>query len=232
MDNSRLCKNCGSEAPLSAYICGSCKAVLRDRIPDLNTWNLIKGLFWNPSATLEYILCSERKNLLPVVLFLAAFKLYTIALIVSGQMGSGRPVRLLTLILSTLILSVLLAGVSFISLKINYKNPLKEKSRLNHFSLYAYSLLPVGLSLPLLQMLEYSFFGEYIFVPVPSPLHINPVLTYLFIFFESLPVIYSAYLMVRSSQVLTMNSRTAVIFSLLFLPLAFALQMYLIIIIG
>src|SRR3972149_10116139 len=75
MKNSIACPNCSTENPPYVYICKSCNSFIRDRVYNIDLWNLTGLLIENPKKAFQLIVYSEHKNFIIFILLLVAAKL-------------------------------------------------------------------------------------------------------------------------------------------------------------
>jgi len=75
MNNRITCSNCSDENPLYAYTCKNCNSFIRERVFNIDLWNVIGLLIESPKKAFEQIVFSEHKNFISFLLIFIAVKL-------------------------------------------------------------------------------------------------------------------------------------------------------------
>ncbi len=74
MKNIVTCPNCSSENPYYKETCSSCNSFIRDKISNLDLWNIIGLLIENPVKAFRQIIYSQHKNFIFFILFFVSIK--------------------------------------------------------------------------------------------------------------------------------------------------------------
>ncbi|NOX19606.1 MAG: hypothetical protein GXO87_15160, partial [Chlorobi bacterium] len=68
MKNNVICKNCGAENPFYLLTCKSCNAYIRDKVSNINLWEIIWKLIETPVEAFRQIIYAEHKNFTSTIL--------------------------------------------------------------------------------------------------------------------------------------------------------------------
>ena len=74
MKNVITCKSCGAENPFYGIICTECKSYLRERIVNIDLFNVTSLLIHSPREAFTQIIRAEHKNFIFFLLLLASAK--------------------------------------------------------------------------------------------------------------------------------------------------------------
>ncbi|MBZ0198889.1 MAG: hypothetical protein K8H86_03410, partial [Ignavibacteriaceae bacterium] len=74
MKNPAVCKSCGAENPLYQLTCAKCKSYLRERVVNIDLWDLLALLLHSPSEAFRLIIKAEHKNFIFFILLFTAVK--------------------------------------------------------------------------------------------------------------------------------------------------------------
>ncbi len=145
MNNSITCSNCSSENPHYAYICINCNSFIRERVFNIDLWNVIGLLIENPKKAFELIVCSEHKNFISFLLiFIAAKMLVNTRFISLITLGTFNPFTSLYLsyliVFSILVVYLILFSYLCYIYKVNHCRSLQGSGIIS--AVLTYSLLP------------------------------------------------------------------------------------------
>ena len=200
INNSITCKNCQTENASFELICRNCKSYLRERIVNIDLWNMIALIIENPSKGFKKIINSEHKNFIFFLLFLFTLKsLFNVIFISVIAMENSDPYNnfFLNYLILTAVISVTIYFFSFfiklIGKKIAFITRLKDI-----FAISIYSYLPYALALVLLFPLELILFGGDVFSNNPSPFQLKPATAYILIALEAAVICWSVFLCISA----------------------------------
>jgi len=190
------CKSCNHENPLYQLTCRNCNAFLRERIFNIDLWEVLMMLIETPSRAYTRIIHAEHKNFIIFILFFAAIKLSInsvyISLALSGHNFNFRgSVAIFLINLVILVISVLLSSLiyTYFTKSINIKTRFRD-----NISVTTYSFMPYIFALVLLFPIELILFGYTVFSVNPSPFIIKESLAYIMLGFELLFITWSMFL--------------------------------------
>ena len=218
MNNSRTCSNCSAENPPYAYICNNCNSFIRERVFNIDLWNVIGLLIESPKKAFELIVFSEHKNYISFLLiFIASKMLVNTRFISLISLGSFNPTTSLYLsyliILGILVVYLILFSICFTF--INKIIQITTRFR-DNFAVLTYSLLPNVFGIIFLFIIELVVFGEYLFSINPTPFVIKGITAYLFAGAEILLIGWSILLSYRAFKVQTDSLLYSIIYSFVF----------------
>lgn len=197
---SVTCKNCKAENTSFALICENCKSYLRERIVNIDLWNMIALIIENPSKGFKKVINAEHKNFVFFLLFLATLKsLLNVMFISLVTLNNENPYH--NFFLNYIILTGIIAATLFIAsvlIKVISKSLSLITRIKDTFAISVYSLLPYALSVVILFPIELVLFGGDTFSTNPSPLQLKPVLGYILIVFEAGIVCWSIFLAISA----------------------------------
>ena len=190
MKNIITCKNCGAENPFYRFICTNCNSYLRERIVNLDFFNLLGIMIESPSKAFQKIIFSEHKNFIYLVAVLVGIKLFINSLILSSYVKIH--------LFSDLVLNFFLEIILFIIFIFIYSNIIQlfsnlfgMKTRLkDNFSILVYSFVPMIYALIFLFPVELVLFGGNLFSSSPSPFIIKPIPAYILSLMEVIIIIW------------------------------------------
>ena len=190
MKNIITCKNCGAENPFYRFICTNCNSYLRERIVNLDFFNLLGIMIESPSKAFQKIIFSEHKNFIYLVAVLVGIKLFINSLILSSYVKIH--------LFSDLVLNFFLEIILFIIFIFIYSNIIQlfsnlfgTKTRLkDNFSILVYSFVPMIYALIFLFPVELVLFGGHLFSSSPSPFIIKPIPAYILSLMEVIIIIW------------------------------------------
>lgn len=198
MKNIITCPNCKSENPYYGLTCSNCNSFIRDRVSNLDLWNIMGLLIEKPVIAFQKIIFSEHKNFIFFILFFASIKLLInarfVSLITIGMFTTETSLSISFLIvLSSLFILLLLFAIIFT--RINSMTGFSTRFK-DIFSIEIYSQLPHVFGLIVLFPIELIIFGDYIFSLNPSPFVIKEMIAYTLLSVEILLVLWSFFLSV------------------------------------
>jgi hypothetical protein len=218
MNNKVTCSNCSTENPLYAYICENCNSFLRERVFNIDLWNVIGLMIEAPKKAFELIIFSEHKNYISFLLILIAVKLLVnarfVSLISIGNFNPSTSLYLSYLILFG-ILVVYLVLFAFCFTYINKSLQITTRFR-DNFAVLTYSLLPNLFGIIFLFIIELVVFGEYLFSINPTPFIIKGVTAYIFAGAEILLIVWSVVLSFKAFKVQTDSLHYSIIYTFVF----------------
>jgi hypothetical protein len=218
MKNVVICSNCGKENPFYKHTCINCKGYLRDRIYNLDLWQLTGALIENPVKAFIRIIQSEHKNFIILITVLFSLRAFIDSRYLSVLVSGESPLRIG--LIPELLIS---AGAGFLVIWIftiilfflNKINGLKTRIRDNN-AVLIYSLLPFSFALIILFPVELIIFGQYLFSNNPSPFVLKPGVAYTLLAFEGLLILWGIFLSVSGIYALSRNISYSLIVGLIF----------------
>ncbi len=218
-DNFLICKKCNSNNPLFLLNCESCNNLLRNRIPNIDLWNIIRRLIDEPVNAFQTIIQADKKNFSFLFVFFFAIKMYFLSIIVQSLLGIQKEMNFLAIFIYILIVFVIWFIISFI---IKYSLLKKVKTRIkDSFAVISFSALPMVISLFILTLLEFAVYGESLFSGNPSPFIAKQTIAYLFSILEVFLILWWSILLFLgintsiSNKLLSLAITLVVILSLL-----------------
>lgn len=196
MKNSVSCPNCSAENPFYNFICSSCKTYLRDRVYNLDLWNLLISIIENPVQAFKTIVFSEHKNfILFIILFLNIKYLINVRFVSMLSMGEFQstielPLSYLIILGGTTLFLIIFSLLYVLIGKLNFIN-LRFRDTL---ALLIYSQIPLLFGLIILFPLELVLLGDYLFSINPSPFVIKGIIVYIFVTLEIAILIWTIFL--------------------------------------
>jgi len=218
MKNRISCSNCSAENPPYVYTCNNCNSFIRERVFNIDLWNVIGLLIESPKIAFELIVFSEHKNFISFLLIFIAVKLLVNTRFISLiSLGSYNPTT--SLYLSFLIvfgiLVIYLMLFSFCFTFINKLLHITTRFR-DNFAVLTYSLLPNVFGIIFLFIIELVVFGEYLFSINPTPFVIKGITAYIFVAAEVLLIVWSIILTLKAFKVQTDSLLYSIIYSFVF----------------
>jgi hypothetical protein len=196
MRNSILCSSCSHENAFYKYTCTNCKSVLRDKVYNIDLWEIISLIIENPAKAFKHIIFAEHKNYFVFIwIFVAAKMLVNIRFISLLSMGDF--IATTHIYVSYLLVLLIVAGYiflfSFCSNLINKTAKIDTRFR-DSLALITYSLLPSIAGIAFIFILELVVFGGYLFSVNPTPFEIKGIAAYFFTGAEILIIFWSIFL--------------------------------------
>jgi hypothetical protein len=218
MKNVVNCSNCGAENPFYKFTCSNCKAYLRDKIFNLDLWELIGMLIESPVKAFNRIIQSEHKNFIILIAVLFSIRTFINSRFLSIYLSGENSLRfnLETELLISVGASLLVIWIfTFILFIVNKYSGLKTRLRDNN-AVLIYSILPYSFALMVLFPIELIIFGGYLFSNNPSPFILKPTIAYTLLSFEGLLILWGFFLSVTGIYALSRNAIYAVILGFIF----------------
>lgn len=218
MNNTITCSNCSNENPSYVHICENCNSFIRERVYNIDLWNLIGLLIESPGKAFKFIVYSEHKNFIGFVLLLITVKFLVDARFISlVSLGSFNPATALYLSYSIVLVSlaVFLILYSYCFTLVNKSLNIKTRFR-DNISVLVYSLIPNVFGIIFLFVIELVVFGGYLFSINPSPFVVKEFIAYLFAGAELSLVIWSVFLSFTAFRVQTNSILLSIINTLVF----------------
>ena len=218
MNNRITCSNCSAENPPYAFTCKNCNSFIRERVFNIDLWNVIGLLIESPKKAFELIVYSEHKNFISFLLIFIAVKMLVntrfISLISLGTFNPSTSLYLSYLI----ILGILVVYLILFSFCVTYINKLLQITTRfrDNFAVLTYSLLPNVFGIIFLFIIELVVFGEYLFSINPTPFVIKGITAYIFAGAEILLIVWSVLLSFKAFKVQTDNFLYSIIDSFVF----------------
>ena len=218
MKNVVICPNCGTENPFYKYTCTSCKAYLRERVFNLDLWQLTGMLIESPVKAFNRVIQSEHKNFILLIVLLFSVKAFIdsrfVSILFSGENGL-RISLLLTLLISAAAGYIVIWIYTVILFLVNKVSGLKSRLRDNN-AILIYSLIPYAFALVILFPIELITFGQYLFSDNPSPFMLKPTIAYTLLAFEGLFILWSMFLSVSGIYSLSRSIPYALISGIIY----------------
>jgi hypothetical protein len=192
MKNIITCKNCGTENPSYNFTCLKCKSYLRERVVNIDFFNLVGLLIESPAKAFRKIIYAEHKNFVSLVLFLVTIKLLINSAIIYPYfspnlnfLNHATSVFIFSIILFIIIIFIFSYLLKIISKIVGVKTRVKD-----NFSIIVYSFLPMIFSIIFILPVELVLFGGYLFSRNPTPFLLKPVPSYVLLGIELLILIW------------------------------------------
>jgi hypothetical protein len=218
MKNVVTCPNCGTENPFYKFTCSNCKAYLRDKIFNLDLWQLIGMLIESPVKAFNRIIQSEHKNFIILIAVLYSIRAFInsrfLSIFLSGEstLRFGLETELLISVGASVVIIWMFAFILFI---VNKLSGLKTRFRDDN-AVLTYSILPYSFALIVLFPIELIIFGGYLFSDNPSPFILKPAIAYTLLSFEGLLILWGIFLSITGIYALSRNVIYAVIMGIIF----------------
>lgn len=218
MKNTIVCPHCGTENPFYKYTCSNCKAYLRDKVFNLDLWQMIGLIIENPVKAFNRVIQSEHKNFIFLIIILFSVKVFIDARFVSilNYGNSSLRINLLPGLLISAGASILIVWIfTFFLFSLNKASGLKTRIRDNN-AVLIYSLIPYSFTLIVLFPIELIIFGQYLFSNNPSPFSLKPGIAYTLLAFEGLLILWGIFLSISGIYSLSRNLSFSVLLGLIF----------------
>ncbi len=218
MKNVVTCPNCGTENPFYKFTCSKCKAYLRDKIFNLDLWQLIGMLIESPVNAFNRIIQSEHKNFIMLITLLFSIRAFInsrfLSIFLSGEstLRFSLETGLLISLGASVVILWMFTTILFIA---NKFSGLKTRFRDNN-AVLIYSILPYSFALIILFPIELIIFGGYLFSDNPSPFILKPAIAYTLLSFEGLLILWGISLSVTGIYALSRNVIYALIIGFIF----------------
>lgn len=192
MKNVLVCKSCSTENAFYSQTCVKCKSYLREKIYNIDLWNLFSLLIESPTKAFTIIIFSEHKNFITFLYFFISLKSLIIARFMAVPFLSQDKITS-SIFVSGLLLFIILAIYLVL---ISYLHHLiiksyKIENRLKDFlAIHIFSLSPLIFCLFILFPLELVIYGPYLFSNNPYPFQIKETVFYILLIVEILILLY------------------------------------------
>jgi len=217
MKNIILCKNCGSPNPSFGLICGNCKSYMREKIFNIDLWNIIGLLIESPQEAFKKIIFAEHKNFISFIVLMVAGKLLIDSMFISLAANKTEPFfgKLLSCYFILLFFLFCFLFIIAILLRIIHR-AFKYDTRIkDNLALLIYSMIPHAFGLVILYLIELIVFGGDLFSNNPSPFTLKEFLAYTLLVFEALFILWSIFLFIMGIFTQTKNKLYSIIIVLL-----------------
>ncbi|MGE5431409.1 MAG: hypothetical protein ACM3QX_10055 [Syntrophomonadaceae bacterium] len=218
MKNVIICKNCSGENPYFSFICGNCKAYLRERIVNIDLWKTLGELIESPVKAFSHIIHAEHKNFIFFLSFLIGIKYFLNALILSEPVFRGTKIfsNIIPLFFTS-VAAVLLVAALFSLLFTSFTKVFKVSTRYkDNFSFFIYSQVPHIFALVFFFPVELVLFGGFLFSNNPSPFLLKPTPAYTIAVMEGLMFLWSLVLGYWAVYAATRAKLYSLLFTLLY----------------
>lgn len=196
MKHILVCNNCGEENPFYRLTCKKCNSFLRARIPNIDLFQTIAGIFESPVKTFDSIIQADHKNFVIWLTLIMSIKFMLVSFQVKNALfNKGYPEILLftNVVTFIIIFSAIVTMAALVITLLNNALGLKTRFK-DNYSLYIYSFIPQMLAAVILFPVELALYREYWFTFNPSPLIVKPTVTYLLFIIEGIMLVWSLIL--------------------------------------
>lgn len=224
LKNNITCKNCKSENALYELICKNCKSYLRERIVNLDLWNILALLIDSPSAAFKKIIQAEHKNFIVFLLFIIGLKILINVMFVSLVTINNSEAYhnfFLNYMYVTGAFMLLIVFYSIFHKYISKYFSLNVRVK-DTFAIIIYFLFPYIIGSLFFFPLELIVFGDSVFSLNPSPFILKPSFAYLFLICESALILWSVLLSIKAFIVQSNNTIYGIIAGISFHIILFA----------
>lgn len=231
MKNLLICKNCGTENSFYKFNCTKCKAILRERIVNIDLWHTLNLLIDTPGRAFQSIIHAEHKNFIVFLGSLLILKIFINSVVISEQLYDTSDSALLFLLLAFFVVPVFLITAAY-KMKFSLKIFRIDTRFKDDYSVLTYSFIPYIYALVFLFPVEITLFGGYLFSNNPSPFELKLIPAYILCGLEVLMALWSIVLLFSAVKVNSKSNLYSLIFSLLAglaffsLPLLMALLLH------
>ncbi len=196
-----ICPKCKTENEIYRAICRSCGFSLRDKVANLNLWEIFLKLVYNPSNAIKQIIWSEQKNYIIPILFLVSVKIY-IEYVIIGNVVFNEKISFSfdKAFYSLLIFPTTIFILSFLLKKSGFGKNTRWK---DNFSLLIFSYLPQVVSVIIIVPSAYAIFGNYLTDTNPYFYEVKPFQAYFIILLEAIVLFWNAFLIFLSLKIQT-----------------------------
>ncbi len=228
MKNHIVCSSCGAENPAYQLTCTNCKTYLRERIVNIDLWDLLALLLHSPSEAFRLIIRAEHKNFIFFILLFTAVKFTVNSAFIYLFTRNAEPV-LNNFFLNTLIIFGVLCFILILfsfSLKMILRPGGWVTRFKDTFAVLSYSFLPHFYALAVLFVFELIIFGGLIFSLNPSVFVVKPTLAYFFTALEAASIIWAGILSYFGLNIQLGSKINASIAAVIFNALVFLLLIF------
>ncbi|HZW38156.1 MAG TPA: hypothetical protein VFF33_02555 [Ignavibacteriaceae bacterium] len=218
MKNTITCKNCGAENPYYEKICNNCSSYLRDKIFNIDFWNIAYYLIETPQKAFTAIIHSEHKNMIiPIIIFAILRILFDTIFTSVYVVNNINPFRNF---FANYFIELFVFGILwylFALLLKSFDALLKIKTRIkDYFAVIVYSQIGLLISLFIILVIEIIVFGNNLFAIDPSPFFLKEFLAYTLLGFEIVFRLWMVFLFAYGLYVQTRNILFSIIVSIIF----------------
>lgn len=226
MKNEVICKTCHTTNPFYQLNCKNCKEYLRERVYNLDFWQLLENLIDSPIKAFTKIIFSEQKNFINFIVLLVSIKFFINSIFfflagIQNRLVSFHLIRNYLIVLSVTVLSMLFFSILIKIIQQVHNSISRFK---DSYAVLSYSLIPNLFALVVLFPLELIFFGEYLFSNNPSPFLIKETTAYIMLILEILVVLWSLFLSIAALYTLTKNRIISIIMGIFFCMIIYGFQ--------
>ncbi|NLT49971.1 MAG: hypothetical protein GXX85_03525 [Ignavibacteria bacterium] len=196
-----ICPKCKTENEIYRAICRSCGFSLRDKVANLNLWEIFLKIVYNPSNAIKQIIWSEQKNYIIPILFLVSVKIY-IEYVIIGNVVFNEKISFSfdKVFYSLLIFPATIFILSFLLKKSGFGKNTRWK---DNFALFIFSYLPQVVSVIIIVPSAYAIFGKYLTDTNPYFYEVKPFQAYFIILLEAIVLFWNAFLIFLSLKIQT-----------------------------
>lgn len=229
MNNQIVCRSCQASNPFHQLTCLNCKTYLRERVYNLDLWNLLEQLIESPIKGFTKIIHSEQKNFIVFIIFLASIKFFIntvffFLLSTQNNLFSLNGIRNYLIVLTSITLIILIFTI-LIKITNRLLNNITRAKDI--FSILSYVLVPNIFALLILFPLELIFFGEYLFSNNPSPFLIKETAAYIMLVLEILMILWTFFFSITALFTLTKSILYSVSLGISYASMIFFTQYFL-----
>lgn len=216
------CKNCNTQNPLYSLNCKNCNSYLRAKIPNIDFWNTVWEILYEPTNTFIKIIQAEKKNYLLTLTILLLIRFATLIFIINNYKNQSINysenfinsfISGVGIILTTLIFSIL---YWFIIKLLKYNSRIKD-----NYSVLVFAFIPSILSFLFLIPFQFALFGIYWFVVNPLPILIKPFAAYVLYIIEVIFLLWSFLLIFKGINTQTQNKILSFLFFITYFLIIF-----------
>lgn len=217
--NKIFCKNCSHDNPLYDYKCENCKSYLRERVFNIDLWNITGQLIENPLAAFKQIIFSENKTFIIFLTLLIALKTLIITRFFSiPKIGAdGASTSLIVVYLILLSLTIIILSADTLAHYILFKKRNKKLRFKDIYSTTVYSFIPYLFGLFFVFPVELIVFGGNLFSNNPYVFQIKPLPAYILIGLEVILFLWSILLLYKGLLVQSANKLYSLLSTFIFI---------------
>lgn len=192
------CTSCKTENELFRLNCKQCTSILQNRQPNIDFWNVSGKMFISPTEAFMEIIRSEHKNFVFLLLGLLTIRIMSF----TGFFTSYALKVNVPFIHSVFFIPIFLLCVYILVLGLSRLPSLRsiEIRTADIYAALSFAQIPLIISGIFLFLLEYIFFGDYLFLTSPNVFMINPAAAWMFIALEAfcfLWMLFNSYLVFK-----------------------------------
>ncbi len=211
MKNNITCKNCGAETPFYLLTCKSCNAYIRDKVSNINLWEIIWKLIETPVEAFRLIIFAEHKNFTSTLLIFTSVKFALLATILANftrasSLGFDSDFLFLSYAASLIAVPLLSVISALLNKTFGLNSGIKDSLAIN-----IYALFPLAVALIVFAPIEYALFGSHWFTFNPAPYQIKPTISYFFYGLEGAMILWSLFLFIAGNYAQSKNILFAIL---------------------